>query len=95
MQIKLLVSAAAIALVAGVGSASADDEFETIEGLTADVITPQEMAMVIGSQFNVTVPSGATIPSAGHTDVVDGIARSAIGTPGVAGLEEMSPVVDF
>ena len=49
MQIKLFVSAAAIALVAGVGSASAADQFQTLEGIAADALTPQEMGVVIGS----------------------------------------------
>ncbi len=35
MQIKLLVSAAAIALVAGVSSASADEDFGTLAGISA------------------------------------------------------------
>ena len=35
MQIKLLVSAAAIALAAGVGSASADENFGTLDGISA------------------------------------------------------------
>ena len=35
MHIKLLVSAAAIALVAGVGSASADENFSTLDGISA------------------------------------------------------------
>ena len=43
MHTKLLISAAAIALAASFGSASADEEFTTLEGITADAITPQEM----------------------------------------------------
>ncbi len=35
MQIKLLVSAAAIALAAGVGSASADENFGTLDSISA------------------------------------------------------------
>jgi len=35
MQIKLLVSAAAIALAAGVGSASADENLGTLDGISA------------------------------------------------------------
>ena len=34
MNIKLLISAAAIALVAGLGSASADEEFATLNGIS-------------------------------------------------------------
>ncbi len=39
MQIKLLVSAAAIALVAGLGSASAADQFTTLAGVPAQPLT--------------------------------------------------------
>ncbi len=35
MRIKLLVSAAAIALAAGVGSASADENFGSLDGISA------------------------------------------------------------
>ncbi len=35
MQIKLLVSAAAIALATGVGAASADEDFGTLDGISA------------------------------------------------------------
>ena len=35
MQIKVLVSAAAIALGTGVGSASADENFDTLDGISA------------------------------------------------------------
>ena len=35
MQIKLLISAAAIALATGVGAASADENFGTLDGISA------------------------------------------------------------
>ncbi len=62
MQIKLLVSAAAIALVASVGSVSAADQFSTLEGITAAAMTPQEMGMVAGK--NCTGCSTLTILNA-------------------------------
>ena len=45
---KLLISAAAIALVAGLGSASADEEFATLNGISAERMQPQDMIAVQG-----------------------------------------------
>ena len=39
MQIKLLISAGTIALVAGLGTASADDVFATLEGVSATAMS--------------------------------------------------------
>ncbi len=49
MQIKLLVSAAAIALAVGLGSASAADQFTTLDGIAAQTMTQQELAKVVGT----------------------------------------------
>ncbi len=51
MQIKSTVAAAAIALAATIGSASAADQFSTITGVEAQAMTNQEMAVVRGSEF--------------------------------------------
>ena len=42
MQIKLIVSAAAIALVAGLGSAAAEEDFTTLDGLSAQTYSDEE-----------------------------------------------------
>ena len=55
MQIKLLVSAAAIALAGTVGSAFAADTFSTLEGITAEVLTSQEMGVVMGAALQVRI----------------------------------------
>ena len=49
MRIKLIAAGAAIALAATIGSASAADQFSTLDGTSAQALTPQEMGMVIGS----------------------------------------------
>ena len=49
MHIKSIVAGAAIALASTVGSASAADQFSTLEGVTADAMTPQEMGVVTGA----------------------------------------------
>ena len=65
MRIKTLASAAAIALAATVGSASAAERFTTLEGIAADALTPQEMGVVIGAaEGDLTVSPAAN----GHGD---------------------------
>ena len=62
MHIKLLVSAAAIALVAGVGSVSAAERFSTLEGIPAEAsdvqlagaveaMSPEELDAVKGARW--------------------------------------------
>ncbi len=78
MQIKLLVSAAAIALAAGVGSASADENFGTLDGISAfDALAgiqavpldTDEMASVTAMlYFRLNAKTGELIPLFnGHT----------------------------
>ena len=55
MQTKLFVSAAAIALVAGFGSVSAADKFSNLEGITAEVLTSQELGVVKGAALRVRI----------------------------------------
>ncbi len=56
MRIKAIVSGAAIALAATIGSASAADRFSTITGVEAQAITNQEMEVVRGSRgFKLSV----------------------------------------
>ena len=68
MHIKSILSAAAIALAATIGSASAADQFTTLDGITAQALTPQEMGVVIGAdELTVMVtptPGLATLPAA-------------------------------
>ncbi len=78
MQIKLLVSAAAIALAAGVGLASADENFGTLEGISAFdslagiqaiPLDTDEMASVTAMlYFRLNAKTGELIPLFnGHT----------------------------
>lgn len=43
MQIKSFLAGAAIALVAGIGTAAAAGVFSTLDGIAAKKLTPQEM----------------------------------------------------
>ena len=53
MQTKLIVSAAAISLVAGLGTASAADLFATLEQTTTEPLTRVEMAQTRGALVEV------------------------------------------
>jgi hypothetical protein len=69
MQIKLLASVAAIALVAGLASASAAEKFATLDGISADVMSIAEMDAAKGqASMRVVTTDG---PGVG-TGSVDG-----------------------
>lgn len=52
MHIRSILAGAAIALAASVGLASAAEQFSTLEGISADVMTPQEMGVVVGTSIS-------------------------------------------
>ena len=58
MQIKLIVSAAAIALAFSVGSASAAEKYTIIEGISTTVMSIEEMAATVGRAGLVIRPPG-------------------------------------
>ena len=69
MKIKLAVLAAAIALVAGLGPATAGEEFDTLVSLSPHELSLEEMAEIRGAVFivsgnpnNVGVSGGFPIP---------------------------------
>ena len=53
MQIKSIVSAAAIALVAGLGSASSAGQFAALEGITAEPLNAVELDRVRGTAVSL------------------------------------------
>ncbi len=57
MRIKLFAAGAAIALAATIGSASAAEQFSTIEGIAAQRMTQLELAKVVGSSHPNDVPN--------------------------------------
>ena len=64
MQIKLLVSAAAIALVAGLGSASAQATFATLDGLRAEALSIAEKKSTVGGfeiHLNPNLPAAPRV----------------------------------
>ena len=86
MRIKLIAAGAAIALAATVGSASAADQFSTLEGIAAEAMTTQEMGVVIGTavgDITLALPAGAD-PGGNAGGVAGGATRStgAVGQTG-------------
>ena len=55
MRTKSILTAAAIALAAGLGSASAGEKFNTLEGISAVALAPSAMMSVRGAHFRVDV----------------------------------------
>ena len=49
------LTATAIALVAGLGSASAADEFTTLDGVAAEVMSATELSAVVGSGIVIVI----------------------------------------
>ncbi len=94
MQIKLLVSAAAIALVAGLASASAADrpvrdaegidQFTILSATPAEVLTTADAAQIRGrrSVFNEGENSGLSIPTGPIEPVPLGLAIGWTGDKG-------------
>ena len=61
MQIKLLVSAAAIALAAGVGSAAADENFGTLDGISAFDSLAGVQAIPLGTDEMAAIAAAHTV----------------------------------
>ena len=55
MLTKSILTAAAISLAAFVGSASAGEQFSTLDAISADVMSPAEMSAVQGKTNNYLV----------------------------------------
>ncbi len=81
MQIKSSLAGAAIALVAGLGAASAADQFATLAGVEAQTMSSHAMGLVVGSHFLTITPPGS--PTA--VGVPDGMLlnRGMAGGPGL------------
>ena len=90
MHIKSIVAGTAIALAATIGSASADDQFATMDGIAAEALTTQAMGRVKGQLFllHVEVPvSGAEFPGAASFQA------PVAGTLGILATDQ--PALDF
>ncbi len=82
MHIKLLISAAAIALVAGLGTVSAAEQYETLGGQNAVQLSQQEMAEMRGEGF-IGVPGGN--PAGVQADLANAMNNIRLTTPQQSG----------
>ena len=64
------LTATAIALVAGLGSASAADEFTTLDGVAADVMSATELSAVVGSGIVIVVDLDGMVTGLGGDDII-------------------------
>ena len=86
MHIKSILAGTAIALVAGVGSAFAADQFSTLEGIAAEAMDPRAMGEVKGADHAVLTVSplggplvGVMLPEPDGTDIFFGFPGPNIG----------------
>ena len=80
MQIKTILAGAAIALAAGVGSASAGDEFSTLDGIAVAPMNAMELDGVRGGNGHGAGPPGLIIVTPGSGPTIIG-AGGVPGTP--------------
>ena len=93
MHIKSILAVAAIALAAAVGSASAADQFTTLDGIAADVMTPREMGVVIGAatiEVDITAVFGGPAVAGGLATAPG--ALTLIGVKTLGGLADPAAV---
>ena len=64
------LTATAIALVAGLGSASAADEFTTLDGVAADVMSATELSATVGAGIVIVVDLDGEVSGLGTNDII-------------------------
>ena len=84
MQTKLFVSAAAIALIAGLGSASAGEKFGTLENVPASTMSPSAMGAVTGRLGLSVQPARANPAAPSETACIPMPDAATFGLDGVA-----------
>ncbi len=70
MYIKSILAAAAIALIATIGSASAADEFMTLDGVAADVMSATELSATVGAGIVIVVDLDGEVSGLGTNDII-------------------------
>ncbi len=61
MRTTFILTTAAIALAAGLGSASADENFATLVGLSAQPLSAHELAKVRGTEWLIFTRGGLVV----------------------------------
>lgn len=57
MYIKSIIAGAAIVMAATIGMVSADDQFSTLDGVTAVAMSSGELDSVVGSSIHIRTPA--------------------------------------
>ncbi len=70
MKFKSILAGAAIALAATVGTASAADEFMTLDGVTADVMAASELSATAGAGIVIVVDLDGNVSGLGTNDII-------------------------
>ncbi len=84
MYIKSTLAASAIALAATVGSALAADEFMTLDGVTADMMTASELSATAGAGIAIVVDLNGDVTGLGtnniqNAEVLRGVQTQVVG----------------
>ncbi len=70
MQIKSILAGTALALAATIGSASAADEFMTLDGVAADVMSATELSATVGAGIVIVVDLDGEVSGLGTNDII-------------------------
>ncbi len=84
MQIKSILAGTALALAATIGSASAADEFMTLDGVTADMMTASELSATAGAGIAIVVDLNGDVTGLGtnniqNAEVLRGVQTQVVG----------------
>ncbi len=84
MHIKSILAGTALALAATIGSASAADEFMTLDGVAAYVMSATELSATVGAGIVIVVDLDGDVSGLGTNDiigdnVVRGVPRAQVG----------------
>ena len=71
MRIKSILAGAAFALAATVGTASAADEFMTLDGVTADVMAASELSATAGAGIVIVVDLDGEVSGLGTNEILN------------------------
>ncbi len=71
MHIKSILAGTALALAATIGSASAADEFMTLDGVTADVMAASELSATVGAGIAIVVDLDGDVTGLGTNEILN------------------------
>ena len=97
MRIKAIVSGAAIAVAAIIGSASAADEFAILDGLPADVMSATALSSTVGADLTIGIefdglPAPPAVSPVVSVEVVDTTVNGTLELSWVRGVKVRTEV---